>query len=120
MGNCKSCKSCEGDCCKYIAIEIDVPETKEDFENIKWFVCHENVNVYVNEEGEWYVEFITPCEFLGENNKCKIYDKRPKICRGYNHDECTFHNGYSEKHRFKILKDVENYIGEKFGDETKN
>jgi len=114
MNNKKTCKDCNGKCCRYIAIEIDAPETKEDFENIKWFVAHKNVNVYIDEDEEWHVEFITPCEFLREENECKIYDNRPEICKEYEHNECTFHNNYEEKHTFKTLKDVEDYMKENF------
>jgi len=107
------CKDCDGKCCKYVALEIDKPETKKDFENIKWHVCHENVNVFVGEDGEWYIEFLTPCEFLGEDNKCKIYDKRPKICRSYSQDKCLFYNGgYEEKYTFNKIEDVEAYVKE--------
>jgi uncharacterized protein len=115
----KTCEGCDAKCCRYVAIEIDKPETREDFENIKWYVCHKNVNVFVDEEDGWYVEFLTPCEFLGENNKCTIYEKRPQICRNYDQDECTFHNkNYMEKYTFTTLKDVENFIEEKFQNEN--
>lgn len=108
----KTCENCDGKCCKYVVIEIDEPESLEDFEDIKWYVCHKNVNVYIDEEGQWHVEFITPCEFLGEKNKCMIYEKRPQICREYDHDECTFHNDYEEQYSFKTLEDLEKYIEE--------
>ena len=112
--NKKTCEACNGKCCRYVAVEIDTPETKEDFDDIKWFVSHKNVNVYVDEDGDWHVEFITPCEFLGEGNKCMNYKNRPKICRDYDHEECTFHNNYEEKHTFRNLKEIEDYIKEKF------
>lgn len=112
--NCKDCEGCPADCCKYIAIEIDPPEDLEDFEDIKWYVSHKNVNVYVEEDGTWNVEFITPCEHLDSEWKCTIYEKRPKICREYDQDECTFHNNYEEKHTFKKIEDVEKYIEEIF------
>jgi len=98
------CEKCEGKCCKYVVLEIDTPETRKDFEDVKWFVCHKNVNVFVNEEGEWNLEFLTPCEFLGKNNNCEIYQRRPKICETYNTEECLFHNkGYSQKFTLKKL-----------------
>lgn len=108
--NKMTCKDCDAKCCKYVSVEIDKPEDENDFENIKWYVAHENVNVYVDEEGDWYIEFLTPCEFLEEGNKCKSYNNRPKICRDYEHDECTFHNDYSEKYTFRKLEDVEKYL----------
>ena len=106
------CSKCDGKCCKYVALEIDTPEDLEDFENIKWYVVHKNVNIYVEEDGIWNLEFITPCEYLGENNLCKIYNRRPDICRDYNQEECTFHNDYNEKYSFKKIEDVEKYIEE--------
>jgi hypothetical protein len=116
----KTCEGCEGMCCRYVALEIDAPEDLEDFENIKWYVAHKNVIVFVDEDDEWYVEFSTPCEFIGEDNLCKIYDKRPKICRKYNHDQCLFHNDdYSEKHTFRTIEDVEKYIKENFKNDNK-
>jgi len=115
MSNKKLCINCDGKCCKYVATQIDKPETKSDFENIKWYVCHKNVNVFVDSEGDWYIEFLTTCEFLEENNKCKIYEKRPKICRKYSTDECLFHNdNYEEKYTFMTIEDVEKYVKEVF------
>ena len=106
----EECKNC-GKCCKYVAIQIDCPEDLEDFENIKWYVIHKNVNVFVNEDDEWYIEFLTECEFLGENNKCMNYENRPTICRKYDADTCLFNNeDYNEKFTFKKIEDVENYI----------
>jgi len=107
----KTCDECDALCCKHVAMEIDAPEELEDFENLKWFVCHENVNVFVDEDNIWHIEFLTPCEHL-EGNKCGIYDKRPEICREHNHDECLFHAGdaYKELYTFKKIEDVEDYI----------
>jgi|TARA_Y100000310_G_scaffold149697_1_gene149033 hypothetical protein len=110
----KTCKGCKGDCCRYIAMEIDTPKTKEDFEDLRWYVTHKNVNVYVEEDNMWNVEFITPCEFLDEDNQCTIYENRPEICKEYDHDECLFHNEYDEKHTFKTLKEIDEYIKKKF------
>lgn len=114
----KSCKGCDSMCCKYVVTEIDVPENKEDFENIKWFVCHKDVYVFVDDEDKWYLEFITPCEYLDIDGWCKIYEKRPKICREYDHEECLFHNeNYEEKYRFEKISDVENYLKNVFDKE---
>ncbi|MBT3405254.1 hypothetical protein HN832_04730 [archaeon] len=109
----KNCEGCDAKCCKHVAVEIDEPEEKEDFENIKWYVCHKNVNVFV-EESKWYVEFLTPCEHLMENNKCHIYSQRPKICCEYSEEDCVF-EGYKDELIFKTIEDVEKYVGEKFG-----
>ncbi|MAG10878.1 zinc/iron-chelating domain-containing protein [Candidatus Pacearchaeota archaeon] len=117
----RDCGNCDGKCCRYVALEIDKPTDLEDFENIKWYVCHENVNVFVDIDGKWFIEFLTPCEFLGRNNECNIYDKRPKICREYSQEDCLFHNDdYGEKYTFKIVKDVEDYIKNNLKNENKS
>ena len=110
----KTCEECDAKCCKHIAVEIDVPESLDDFEDVKWFVCHENINIFVDEDNEWYLEVLNKCEHLGEGNKCKIYGKRPAICTDYNHEECVFYNNYEEKYTFKKIEDVEDYVGNVF------
>jgi len=106
----KDCSTCKGNCCRYVVIEIDKPKKLKDFEYIKWYVCHKNVNVFVEEDGLWNLEFITPCEYLDKNNRCKIYDKRPQICRDFTVKECPHHNFYEEKYTFTCLKELEDYI----------
>ena len=110
----KTCENCDGKCCKYVAMEIDCPDCIEDFENIKWYVAHENVHVYIEEDGTWNIEFITPCKYLGKNNKCGIYERRPKICRRYDQSECPFHNDYKELYNFNSIGEIEKYIKEVF------
>lgn len=39
-----------------------------------------------DEEGD-YVLNSSPCEFLGEDNKCLVYEHRPKACREYPHTD---------------------------------
>src|SRR5690606_32295299 len=38
----------------------------------------------IDEDGD-YVLQSTPCPFLGEDNKCFVYEHRPKACREYPH-----------------------------------
>jgi len=106
----KTCKYCNGKCCRYVTTELETPKTERDFEDIKWFVAHKNVEVFIEKDGQWYIEFITPCKNLGHDNLCKIYETRPHICRELKHEECEFHNICTEKHRFKEIKDVEEYM----------
>lgn len=106
----KDCFSCNGACCRYVVVEIDKPEELVDFDEIKWYVAHKNINVFVDEEGDWHIEFITPCEYLGEDNLCKIYEKRPQICRDFSVEDCPHHNEYIEAHTFTCLEDVEKFI----------
>lgn len=116
----KDCSLCNAECCRYVAMEIDYPEDKNDFENIRWYVAHKNVSVFVEEDDTWNIEFATPCEFLLSDGKCSIHEdfvknpkvKRPNICHEFSVEQCPFHNKYVEKHRFSSIEEVDNYIRE--------
>lgn len=102
------CLTCEGECCKKFAIEIDKPETKEDFLDIKWYLAHKNVYVYIDRDNEWLVQFNSKCKFL-KNGKCKIYENRFPICKDYKPEECEI-NSAEVKVLFKNIKEYEEYL----------
>jgi Fe-S-cluster containining protein len=104
---CKDCTTC----CEYVTIELDEPEKKIDFEEIIWFLMHENIIVYIDEENTWNVEFKTKCKALDEHGLCRIYEERPDICKEYHQDECEKY-GHSDycKVLFKTKDDVINYV----------
>lgn len=108
--NKKTCKGCDATCCRYITIQLDIPETIDDFENIKWYVAHKNVEVNVEESGEWFVKFFTDCKHLNKNNLCDIYKTRPKVCREHKTKSCERYNDENFLLTFKEIKDVDNYI----------
>lgn len=111
------CRDCD-QCCHYIAVEIDRPTTKKEFENIRWFLLHENVNVSIGFDNNWYLEFKTKCKAL-KNKRCSIYNKRPQICRDYDQSECTRYNkGSAEKILFKNIKQFEKYLSDKKNKKT--
>ena len=81
------CQKCDAKCCRYVALEIDKPGDPDSFENIRWYLSHKGVQVFV-EEGKWYVQIDTPCRYLDTDNRCSVYAKRPKICRTHRKDNC--------------------------------
>jgi len=105
------CKDCDGKCCNYITIQIDTPKKEIDFEELKWFLCHEGITVYIDNDGDWCVEVITNCKNLDKENKCKIYKTRPKVCSDHHTHECEAnleHGDYFKK-IFKTMEDIDNY-----------
>lgn len=104
------CKKCNAKCCKYIAIEIDYPKEKEDLEDLKWYVLHKNIKLYIDNDDDFILEFKTKCKALDKDNMCKIYKKRPKICRNYKTNNCENNEGDTHKILFKTPKDIENYF----------
>lgn len=105
-----NCLECNGECCKRLAIDIDEPEDEEDLEDLKWYLYHKGVSVYRDEEGDWCVQFETKCKQLNEKNLCKIYEKRPAVCRKYPSEKCEMNNENDCTEYFQDIKDVDNYI----------
>ena len=111
------CQKCTGLCCKYVALPIDDPEDWDDYDDIRWYLCHEGLSVFV-EDGDWYLNITNKCKHLSEKDyKCQIYDLRPRICRGYNTEDCDFTgNEYDYELYFTSDKQMEEYMKIKFGD----
>ena len=89
---------------------MDTPETEADFEDIRWFLIHERVSVFV-EDGDWYIAFDTPCRHLQADHRCGIYATRPKVCRAYSTEECDYHSGdYGWEQHFTSPEHLEEYV----------
>lgn len=109
-GLCDGCTIC----CRYVAIEFDKPTCKEDYHHIFWFLAHKDVEIFVDHDNGWCVEFKTKCRHLDRRGMCSIYENRPKICRDYSHEECEKHGeGKAEKERFKTREDFIKYLRKK-------
>ncbi len=76
------CHQCTALCCRYFALQLDTPEDAEDFDSIRWYLMHGTAWIWVD-DGDWYLQVDEACRFLGAENECTIYDKRPQICRDY-------------------------------------
>jgi len=111
MGHLKRCNKCGNRCCRYVAIEIDTPRTDQDFDDIRWYVAHRKVTVFKH-DGVWHFNVDTKCKQLGNDGRCKIYDKRPRICREYDLDECE-EGGIEYEVHLRSVKQVDKYIRER-------
>ncbi|MBP7745271.1 MAG: YkgJ family cysteine cluster protein [Phycisphaerae bacterium] len=104
------CEHCTAACCRYIALPIDTPEDEADFDDIRWFLIHERVSVFV-EDGDWYISLESPCRHLQPDHRCGIYETRPKICRSYSADDCDYHSGdYGWEQHFTCAAHLDAYI----------
>jgi Fe-S-cluster containining protein len=80
------CRQCEGSCCRYFALQLDTPETPEDFDHLRWYMAHQQVAIFI-EKKDWYLQVNTTCRFLQPDHSCGHYEQRPQICREYGWDE---------------------------------
>ena len=103
------CQGC-GQCCTYITIEIKKPQDKDDWDELLWFLNHENIWIFV-EDGEWFVQVNNKCKHLKDDKTCGIYQRRPLVCREHNHESCEKY-GYGEAYDilFKTPEDMLKYM----------
>lgn len=109
------CHKCIGLCCRYVALPIDTPKTRGDFDDIRWYLTHKGVTIFV-EKKSWYVSVDNTCRHLSAKDyRCKIYDKRPRICKGYKHVDCELTKGeYDYDLYFTNDRQMEEYMKVKF------
>jgi Fe-S-cluster containining protein len=82
-----ACTECAR-CCRYVGVGINAPTTPRLATDVLWYLYHEQVSVYRDEQGEWSVLFETRCRNLRADLRCAVYDERPHICRGFDDTEC--------------------------------
>lgn len=104
------CGKCAGLCCRYLALPIETPESRADFDDIRWYLAHEGISVFV-EDGEWYINVANRCKYLGPDNLCQIYENRPRICRGYTENNCDYHSGdYGYDVHLTSIEELDEYL----------
>jgi len=109
------CEHCAAACCRYLALPIERPRRARDYDDIRWYLMHEGVSVFV-EEGDWYIQFQTRCKNLREDNLCGIYEDRPKICADYEPGSCDYAGGdYQYDQLFTHPKQIEAYYERRTG-----
>ncbi|MFQ5805085.1 MAG: YkgJ family cysteine cluster protein [Phycisphaerae bacterium] len=103
------CEHCTGVCCRYFALPIDTPEDRQDFDDIRWYLLHDGVSVFV-EEGEWYLYVESDCCHLRPDFRCALYATRPRICREYTTENCDYHSGeYDWEQHFTCPEHLDDY-----------
>lgn len=103
------CDFCTAKCCRYFALPIEEPETFEDFEYIRWFLLHERASVF--KEGDtWYLLVHTTCRHLQPDNRCGIYETRPKICQEYSTKDCEYEDDWTYDFYLETADQVAEYM----------
>ncbi len=103
------CEHCVGKCCRYFALPIDTPDEINEFENIRWYMLHGRVSMFVD-EGTWYLMVHTPCDKLQPDYRCGIYETRPLICRAYSTDNCEFEDDAVYDQFFETPEQIREYM----------
>ena len=67
------CTGCDASCCRHYKLSMIPGEALKEL-----LSAH-----YDREVDSVFIHVYHKCEQLDENNRCKIYDKRPQTCRDY-------------------------------------
>ena len=104
------CAECEKACCRYFTVPLDKPEDEDDFDAMTWYILHEGVSIFIDGEGDWFVNIASRCRKLGDDGLCRIYKKRPEICRDHTREVCEQNEGpYDFKKHFFKAKELRTY-----------
>ena len=115
-----NCGRCPAICCNYVSTEIDPPATARDYDQLRWYLMHPGVRIYVEDStGGWFIQFMSRCRFLQPDNLCGIYETRPQICRDLKPTECEFALGPGDRHLFANLEEFDRWLAERDRVKTK-
>jgi Fe-S-cluster containining protein len=115
-GSAALCEECSGLCCRYLALQIDTPKDWDDYDDIRWYLSHKGVSVFV-EKGDWYLQMNSRCRYLDKEYRCRNYELRPKICRTYHTKDCEkTSDEYGYELHFLNDKQMADYMKERFGE----
>ena len=78
---------CGAACCHYVTVPLDTPRSNEDFDNLRWYLMHEDTHAY-KFEGDWVLLVDRRCRHLLPNNVCGAYEKRPQVCKDHEPTDC--------------------------------
>jgi Fe-S-cluster containining protein len=102
------CSHCTALCCRYFTLQIQTPETWDDYDNLRWYLAHGRSALFV-EDGNWFLLVFGDCKYLLSDNRCGIYDDRPAICRVYSTESCEYDNDFVFEKYFESPEQVWEY-----------
>jgi len=110
----KGCEHCGGKCCQYTAVETETPRSIDAFEELMFYIYHGAKIVVQKDAGRrhWLLEFGGRCQHLTPKGRCRIYERRPKVCREHSMDDCEQQDGdglreiASVAELFALMKDI--------------
>ena len=89
----ESCQECGAMCCRHLVIPIPKPESRKEMDKLKWQLYFDTIQIFIQDK-QWHLLVDGKCRYLGPDDRCTRYDRRPKICRHYNPPGCEFSGAF--------------------------
>ncbi|MFP4520817.1 MAG: YkgJ family cysteine cluster protein [Fibrobacterota bacterium] len=96
------CRKC-GECCRHIAAELDPPDTALGYKKISEVLSLPEISVFLDHEDSWCILINKECSLLKGDNSCADYEGRPKICRKYSAENCTYTISKGDDEEYQAL-----------------
>ena len=103
------CDHCTARCCKYFALPVDSPTTREDYDTLRWFLLHRDATLFTDDD-TWYLLVHTECKHLQPDNRCGIYEVRPQVCREYSTEGCDYDDDLVYDRYFETPEQMEEFM----------
>jgi len=100
---------CGARCCNYLSVPIDSPTTNADFDDLRWYLMHEDTHAY-KLDGDWHVLVERRCRHLLPNNVCGTYETRPKVCDDYDASSCEYTGEVQYQEYFKNDAELDTWL----------
>lgn len=100
---------CRARCCRYITTSIDAPRAANDWDEIRWWLAHAGTSVTKDNDG-WMLQVQTPCRYLGEDLRCRIYADRMIACAEHSSDDCEFTGEIPYQVHLQTETDLADYL----------
>lgn len=117
MSESEICLRCHG-CCMYVTAPLQPPRAKHQKDMFRWYLLHQNVEIYIDLDRHWQILFKTPCNHLLTDGVCSTYETRPDICREYQADACS-RTGKDHLEIFRSPAELDAYFKRKAGSRGK-
>jgi Fe-S-cluster containining protein len=107
----KACDSCPALCCRDLVMVTEKPKTAGDVNELRWQVRFDTVNVFIRSH-KWYLLVKGRCMYLGKDNLCRIYPRRPRRCRDHKPRDCERYGKFYDV-LLSTPEELDQYLAEK-------
>ena len=102
-------RDCGARCCRYVTIKVSAPRSRDDWDEMRWWLAHTGVSVSKDDEG-WMVCVETRCGNLRADNTCAVHPQHMDTCKDYDPAHCEFTGPLDEELELRSELDLALYL----------
>jgi Fe-S-cluster containining protein len=93
------CEGCSAPCCQVVLTTHKTPASFMDLDYLRYLCGFPDIELIVDEAGEWRVASWKRCGFLTDDALCGVHGtaRKPKTCVFFNPHGCWYRRNFHEK-----------------------